>query len=335
VKQEFSLKFTWNKPEKGYMWEDCEVFNDKFVGVGVSSPPSGPYLVERDYAQGFVPYNPFDESTLFAKFADIDTEDKEALCTFASGYGCLVGGEVLPDGNSLFVFPSNSTVREVKEGHIYNSGMRRGDRYAQCGESLSFWQNEHHDLSFAAMVWELAGNQDIESLDKVVRWILDNKGVEIVKFPRKMLAEINDEKFSDFDYRTSNHIGGEILFDFLNQRAWASSRYRYPDVIGPARLYVQTAINEKLLKYPLQIALTLDEQGNLYKRLCPTSLLSAMWYQLYLALIGDISLRRCSICGKWEDMKGHRVNWSKHKKCVSYERLGKYKLAPGRPPQRG
>jgi hypothetical protein len=52
-----------------------------------------------------------------------------------------------------------------------------------------------------------------------------------------------------------------------------------------------------------------------------------MWYQLYLALAGEITLRRCSICGKWEDMKEHRASWSKHKKCISYERLEKYKLA--------
>jgi hypothetical protein len=336
MNQEFKLKFSWHKPEKGYIWEDCEILIDKLTGVGASSPPSGPYLVERDYSQGFIPYSPFDDSTLFARFADIDTEDKEALCAFASGHGRLVAAEKLPDGNSLLVLPGNSTLREVKERHIHHLGIRKGDvKYAQFGESLGFWQNEHHDLSFAALAWELAANQDAVPLGKAVRWIIDNKGVEIVKFPRKMLAEIDDGKLSDFGYCMDNHIGRTVLFDSLNIRAWASSRYRYPDVIGPARLYVQTAVNEKLLKYPLQIALTLDEQGNLYKRLCPTSLLSAMWYQLYLALVGDISLRRCSICGKWEDMKGHRVNWCKHKKCVSYERLGKCKLAPDRPLQRG
>jgi hypothetical protein len=65
----------------------------------------------------------------------------------------------------------------------------------------------------------------------------------------------------------------------------------------------------------------MDEDGLLRKTLVPTSLLSAMWYQLYLAVIGEIKLRRCAICWKWENMEGHRVNWSKHAACANNERV--------------
>ena len=68
-------------------------------------------------------------------------------------------------------------------------------------------------------------------------------------------------------------------------------------------------------------ALKMDEDGLLRKTLMPMSLLSAMWYQLYLAVIGEIKLRQCAICGKWESMEGHRVNWSKHAACANNERV--------------
>jgi hypothetical protein len=327
VNQEFVLKAVWTKPEKGFTWEECDVLNSGFYGPGTLIP-NPPYLVEKDYSQNFFTYDPFNDGALFAKFGDLDTFDKDALSGFASGYGRLVNAETFK-GGSLLVLPSNSTLKDVTERHIHHLGVYRGDgHYAQPGESLEFWMNEHYDLSFAALVWELIVNHDIESLDKIVRWISDNKGVLITKFPRKALKAFDAERFSDLVYRRENLIMDEILFDGLTRRVWASSRFLYPDVIGPARLYVQTTINKKLLRYPLQIALTLNEEGELYKQLRPTSLLSAMWYQLYLALAGNISLRRCSICGVWEDMKGHRINWKKHKKCISYDRLEKNKLLP-------
>ena len=100
------------------------------------------------------------------------------------------------------------------------------------------------------------------------------------------------------------------------------SRYcRFPDVTNAASIYIQSAINNKLSEYPLQVKFQIDEYGLLRKTLVPTSLISAMWYQLYLAVIGEIKLRRCAICEKWENMEGHRVNWSKHAACANNERV--------------
>jgi hypothetical protein len=177
------------------------------------------------------------------------------------------------------------------------------------------------------MVWEFILNKDVDSLRKIVIWY-EQKRVVITKFPRDMLDSVKIKDDGEVWYPFDEHnprLGREELFDADgNKHSWAPQRFPYPDIINPARLFVQTTVNAKLLKYPLQIALTLNEQGELEKRIYPTSLLSAMWYQLHLALAGEINLRRCSICGQWEDMSGHRVNWSKHKKCISYERIKKH-----------
>ena len=90
-------------------------------------------------------------------------------------------------------------------------------------------------------------------------------------------------------------------------------------------LHVQLTINEKLRNYPVNILLQIDEQGKLQKRLQPTSLLSAMWYQFYLVVAGVETLRRCAICGKWENMKDHRDSWKKHAACANNERVKRFR----------
>jgi hypothetical protein len=324
MEREYTLKFEWYKPEKGYIWRDCDIFR------GFSSSdiiiPDGPYLIECDDTQCFLPWNPFEDATTFARFADVQPND-DALCAWANENGRLVRSETLSDGSSL-----NVLTDDLVTGFVNVVDGKR--LYARTTESRQFWYKEHFDLSFAVMVWEFILNNDVDSLRKIVIWQGQKRAV-IMKFRRDTLGEIYTRDDGAISYPTFDeknnlriNLGFEVLFDAdLNMRSWAPHRFPYPDIINPARLFIQTEVNTKLHEYPLQIALTLNEHGELEKRLYPTSLLSAMWYQLYLALAGEITLRRCSICGKWEDMSGHRVNWSKHKKCISYERIKKYNLA--------
>jgi hypothetical protein len=51
-----------------------------------------------------------------------------------------------------------------------------------------------------------------------------------------------------------------------------------------------------------------------------------MWYLFYLACAGEIELRRCAVCGRWEDMEGHRETWSRHANCANYERVKRSRL---------
>jgi hypothetical protein len=78
--------------------------------------------------------------------------------------------------------------------------------------------------------------------------------------------------------------------------------------------------------YPLNIRFEMDEKEEVHKIIAPTSLLSAMWYQFFLAQTGEIKLRRCAICNRWEDMEGHRETWSKHANCANYDRVKRARL---------
>jgi hypothetical protein len=277
--------------------------------------------VEKDYTQEFIDWQPLEDAALFANFAGVQ-HDKDALCEWACANGRLVRAEKLSDGSSLHVKPHNST---VSTGGVKFSNITHGESYVQTAESASFWLREHRHLSFAVMVWEQIFTGNKNALSKIVTWFIDNKGVQINTFNPELLHVIDLDKLNDPSYRQEQKIGFEVLFNHQHIRSWASERFRYPDVIKPARLFVQVKINEKLHEHPLQTALALDDRGTLHKIIQPSSLLSAMWHQLYLALSGEINLRRCSICGKWEDMKGHRVNWGKHKKCASHERVKRFR----------
>jgi ribosomal protein S13 len=338
--QQIDLFFVWQKPSIGYMWEECEPLLEDLFGRKFDVPPS-PYLVEKDYSQGMAVYQPLEDSTVFTTFADLEPTFN-AYAQWASDYGQLVWGEKIQEGSmikNLIVFPSGSidpkkTIHH--SGFIYTlKDGRKG--YGQLSESSRFWRKEHEDLSFAFLLWELATLRDTENLKKIVQWDSVNPRVIVCKTQKQRLsamnADVNINELKDDDLqRLQNDIqhlkeqgisGWEVLFDDKYIHPWASKIYRYPDVIGPALLYVQLRVNGKLKAYPLNFVTRINEQGKYLNVLEPTSLLSAMWYQFLMVLKGDVKIRRCDVCGRWEDMKTHRDNWHRHRSCANAQRVAK------------
>jgi hypothetical protein len=93
-----------------------------------------------------------------------------------------------------------------------------------------------------------------------------------------------------------------------------------------ARTDLERTINRAFEDYPVNLVL---EHNRATLVLRPSSLLSCMWYQLALAFKERIKLRRCTICGQWEDMEGHRKNWTKHKQCANNEAVKRYRKRKG------
>jgi hypothetical protein len=331
--QRFDMTFTWQKPSIGYTWENCLAISEDYLGRKFKVPEPD-YLVERDYSQDMIVYQPLDDSTIFANFADLEP-GPSTFVQWANKHGPLVGGESLKESpliKTLIVLPKESiepkkTIHHSGVVHTFEDG-RRG--YGQLSESLQFWHKEHEDLSFAFFLWELANLKDIETLEKVVEWNDERSGVEIWKIGRYQLptTDMNKVRERDLKYIKESGIslGYENLFDVQHIRPWASKICLYPDVIRPAMLYAQLCINRKLKEFPLNFVIQVNEQGRFFNVLQPTSLLSAMWYQFLLVIRGDVKIRRCDVCGKWEDMKTHRENWHRHKSCASIQRVVKSRL---------
>jgi hypothetical protein len=78
------------------------------------------------------------------------------------------------------------------------------------------------------------------------------------------------------------------------------------DAKTAASLYIREEICRKMECYPMVIRFETGEHGEIRRIMEPTSLLSEMWYLFFLAFSGKVKLRRCSVCGRWENMDGHR-----------------------------
>jgi hypothetical protein len=295
--------FKWVKPTSGYKWEDAKVVAGEIFGSESAEIPSPPYLVEEDRSSERGLLTPFEDATLFAKFADIEAS-AESFEAWASAYGMLTRGEESILGRLHVVSDSDIALGEAGR---YGRLVKFPDGICGCtqpSESQSFWLREHRDLAFAVMVWELAARNDEKNLGKIIRW--------------------SDRKTGAFVHYAHEGLKPEVLFN-EDIRPWASDLYRYPEVIRPALLYVRKTINEKLQEYPVNIILQIDEEGKVHQRLQPSSLLAAMWYQFNLILVGERKIRRCSICGKWENMEGHRDSWKTHIKCASNKRVERFR----------
>jgi hypothetical protein len=192
-------------------------------------------------------------------------------------------------------------------------------------DPMNFWFQEHNTLSFAVMLWEMALGND-PRLRNMMDWAHEGKDIYIYKIRRNMLENIDFQRFEEDDSYKVDCTYSRIIIPPYYQGVekpvpWREYFKDNLDAKKVAVTYIQQEIKNKLEEYPLKLSFRKERGGELCKVLEPTSLLSAMWYQFFLAQTGDINLRRCSLCGKWENMEGHRSTWSKHANCANYGRV--------------
>jgi hypothetical protein len=265
---------------------------------------------------------------LFAQFADIEP-DAESFLDWADENGRLV--DIERDlGNHIYIFSQYIPEEPICEDVFFqlNVGMHIFERdgcyyFRTKADSIDFWVREYRDLSFAVMLWELSLKKD-PRLDGIIEWAKGSRLMIANRFSREKLKEIDFDKFrSDEAYKLDCNIPQEVMKNTYEgvELPWLPLLGHKLDAVRGASLYVQQKITQKLEEYPLKVVFIADSKKKLHKTLQPTSLLSAMWYQFYLAQTGDIQLRRCSLCKKWENMEGHRSTWSKHANCANSNRV--------------
>lgn len=330
--QIFEASFSWHKHGFGYKWENsepCGPWGEPFGSMDggerekyrdiVSSAPNGPFLVEKTLSIMRVPYEPMANPLIFAQFSDIPPTE-ESFLDWANEYGRLIDIENNAEYFYDFIL-SPYTPRDGREANLeLSSGARRivgrdGLYYRIAKpDPLSFWKREHRDLSFAVMLWEMALNDD-PRLNGILEWHEDTGRAYAYPFSRDKLESIDFGKLGkDGDYSPNFVLPPRRIENYHPGRF---------DAKKAALRYVQGETNKKMRLYPLNIRFETGEKEEVRKVIEPTSLLSAMWYQFFLAQTGEINLKRCSICKKWENMEGHRITWSKHANCANYGRVKK------------
>jgi len=328
--QKFEVSFVWIKLNEGYKWENsvqCSHWGEPFDTMNkherkkfedeISSATAGPFLVEKQPSLARVPYYPLENPALFAQFSDI-APTEESFIQWADEYGRLIDIESNKEFThtyilSPFIPRSEENLESVCSCGRYRITERNGQYYLiSKPDPLNLWKFEHRDLSFAVMLWELASNND-PRLNGIMEWHEDTRRVYAYTFPKEKLEEIDFERFGKDEKYSPNFISPPRRIE-----NYFPQRY---DVKKAALRYVLQEAIRKLSFYPLGFELQIDEKEQINKILKPGSLLSAMWYQLFLAATGEIKLKRCSICGRWENMEGHRESWSKHANCANYDRV--------------
>jgi hypothetical protein len=331
----YELSFSWHKHMYGYKWEDAapcspwgEPFSEmdgeereKYKGI-IPFALDGPFLIEKSLSVMRIPFEPLADNRLFARFSDI-TPDEESFVEWANEYGRLVDVESNARYSYDFILsqytPEDERGFDIKlSDNIHRVVGKNGLRYQVIKpDPFSFWKQEHRDLSLAVMLWEMA-SQDDPRLNGMLEWHEGSGRAYVYPIPRHKLGEVDFRRMGkDKGYSPNFVLPPRRIENYHPQRFNAKKA---------TLAYVQQEINKKMKFYPLTIRFERDEKGDIHRIIEPTSLLAAMWHQLFLAQTGEIRLRRCSICGKWEDMKEHRETWSRHKNCANYARLKKSRM---------
>jgi hypothetical protein len=331
--QKHELDFIWSHAITGYQWEDCrpcdpwgdpidEWEEERKKGLeNLFQIPDGPYLTKAYPQTRDMPYEPFENEAMFAQFSDLNP-NKESFCDWANENGRLIDVEDNFE-NYAFIFPEYFPLNKTDvQYHSQVCGMHILERdgrffYRAKADPLSFWVREHDALSFTVMIWEWALNAD-PRLEKILEYDQETRRVYIYVFPKNKLKEIDLNRL-----REGTNYNSSFVKPPYKLERYLPAKFNAKEA---GLSYVQEKINTKLAYWPMRIFFKTGKDGEFRRVIEPTSLLSAMWYQFYQALAGEIRLRRCSLCGKWESMKEHRKTWTKHKNCANYARVKKSRL---------
>lgn len=350
--QKYGLIFEWYRSPAGYRWldiEPCDIWKKPFSKWDteerntfesmVQRIPHGPFLVELEPTLKPISWAPLSNACLFAEFAD-EKGDADSLAKWATKNGRLL--DINKNTNSyIFIYPEYISSDQTIAGRLRTVGIqfdekKNSSHYLLRADPLDFWGAEHRDLSFAVLLWELLKNRDTR-LTALIQWRDNSREMRIHRTSREQLSKIDFDLFTiDDHYRHACCPAYAVLTNRMGDVdfPWTFRLGTELDCFKAASIYLQGEIERKLTEYPLQLSFFEDSKGSLQKAQQPSSLLSAMWYQLYLAYIGEINLRRCSVCGKWEDMANRRSTWTKHAACANYERVKRarkkqlYKTSP-------
>lgn len=220
---------------------------------------------------------------LFLEFAETPPTEG-AICRFAGRYGLL----------GQHPFTADSPPTSPGEPAVISMLPR---------ESVTTWTTEIGKMREVVDVWHEIKKNDTRGLEKRISW---TPGGVFYNTPGLIDTLVRED-------------GGPAVAAFCPGEIRAIARsgtkelsiFKAGEVLAPARVFLQTLINEKLAALGVNLQLIrrtpspLSEFG-LYH--VPRCLLGAMWLQFAGAVCGGLTYRRCDAegCGKWFEVAGGR-----------------------------
>lgn len=344
--------FTWYKPDTGYYWEReaigfpfplVSIFQRRYIIYGQNSDFYGepktvasdlwgersagwwasPFLLPQPNTRRMIPTYPLKEKpTLFQTFADLEPTEEEIL-KFANEHGALLSEsdrrDTLGRSAPLFIIRteplskqrwlSASVPDEIFDLMIEPLGRdyynpREDDEF---GERFSDWKDEIEEMKETVRVFRLLEKEDVESLGEIIKWDEENgeqgifvHGLSRIHLPSRWL--LIDETHD--------------LFGSIPRG----------DVLIPGLILLMSKINRNLQSFPVGPTLRMITIGKAEPYLEPSSLLSAMWLQLYQHVVGEKQSKHCPLCGEWEDTTRKRPKWERHSACAAQVRATRSRI---------
>ena len=292
-------------PVAGYCWLD-EASPSRVPSVAANQKLLGPapYMVFKARADGSakgpgVPVRwslPLVETPdLFHQFRDLDL-DRDSILRFANRHGWI--GET-------------GRVDYQKRGWIPAVGIQS-------------WESEIQAIIVADRLLYWAEKKDLQSLKHYFFWHPTQFDVRIAMriYGRTTWAE-------DVGKVPDSHRGPTDAWHEWLVRPGQAERlqeigWKRGDLVGPARLAAMNIVNARLEKL-CHPRLYLEARGGMAGHWTPVNLLGCIWLQFYLTIIGQLKLRRCTVCGKEMDVTESRSTRKMHDPCSRSRRQARWR----------
>lgn len=251
-------------------------------------------------------YRPLTERpTLYRKFAGLKSDTE--ILDFANSFGLLFNTTHLN-------VPSDMVEHKCK-----------GTAGLFLAETISLWKKEIVKMREAVRLWDLVkirdGSSSTAKLKQLIVW--NGGGAQDVwyipegstssRYPQ--IAKKEDVLFEGLESYSSSQkrefkesITRLLITDDHRISAYASPaqmkqwRQNY-DVVGPAMLFVLHSVNKALdRQVNVQVRPTsfTGDKAFVIEEV-PANLLTAMWFQFSLEILGKRSIKQCPVCEQWFD----------------------------------
>jgi len=232
---------------------------------------------------------------LFHKFRDLDL-DRDSILRFANQYG--------------WIGPT---------GHVEHQ-----NRALIPAVGIQTWITEIQAMIVADQLLAWAKSEDLHCLKRYFTWSPTQFDVRMdLRIYRRRIWAEEAGKIPD-PHRGPMSSWHEWLVRPGQAERLQAIGWKRGDLVGPARLAAMNTINIRLEKL-CHPRLYLDGRGGLTGHWTPVNLLGCTWLQLYLSIIGQLKLHRCTVCGEEMDVTGLRSTRKMHDRCSKRVRMSKWR----------
>lgn len=294
------VEFVWHKAKRGYCWKE-EAYTASENRIDFKA---GPFLTGIPEKRKSTPGETIEKSLARMEWS---TDGAPYVGTPLASF------EYRPLENNPTLFFDFAETEPTREGVLAFANkygqlampfreeywvLEDGEEtFGEC-DSLLFWQQEIREMSHLVRLYELWKDKDRKTLRKgVVTW-------------------------NGNDATIKTHRGTSCVFGVPKR-----------DVLLVAQRVIQVRVNDKFDQgldgarsyVGIRPMLKLNEANQFLSYLVPDSLLSAIWLQLYQAVLGKTNFKRCEICHEPVDVTDKSSNWRYHPRCYNARKQKEYR----------